>query len=256
MTTNLHENHETLVWPGALARPVPPDLCEVLREQGGLAVAAQLDGPLDWLRKSTHLPPLRGKRTFSEVVFRLSTTEEWHNLGRHGPIRSLGRNSEADDPFWQNRYRSPLRDIRPRGDDPKMVRIDLAHTYSIAGWGKDYLASALVFLAVRCSAFGHGGYEWQLEKAWESYKAWCVRTRRTTAITDFSKQCLKITSHLGSSDVIQARPCLLCLRLQSYPRGLGKGFESALIGRWLSAVLDELDESAVPDSGLAHQSFF
>lgn len=128
----------------------------------------------------------------------LPAAEEWHNLGRDGPIRSLERNSEAGDPFWQNRFRSPLRNIRPCGDDPKLVRIDLAHTYSIAGWGKDDLASAIVFLSVRCSAFGDGGFEWQLEKAWESFKQWCVATQRTTAITDFSKQCLKITSQLGS----------------------------------------------------------
>lgn len=36
------------------------------------------------------------------------------------------------------------------------------------------------------------------------------------------------------------------LRLQSFPRGLGKGSDAALIGAWLETVMMPLDESMVP----------
>ena len=64
------------------------------------------------------------------------------------------------------------------GANPKSIKIDIAHTYAIAGYGKDDLASCLVFLAVRCEIWGPGRYEDQLERAWVSFKAWCVANKK------------------------------------------------------------------------------
>lgn len=36
------------------------------------------------------------------------------------------------------------------------------------------------------------------------------------------------------------------LRLQSFPRGLGKGSDAALVGGWLESVLTQVDPQTVP----------
>lgn len=82
-----------------------------------------------------------------------------------------------------------------------MIKPDLAHCYAIAGWGKDDLASSLIFVAVRCAAFGQGPFEVQLENAFSAFSVWTKNTRHRTTIKDFSKQTLKI----------QSPPVLTCL---------------------------------------------
>lgn len=42
----------------------------------------------------------------------------------------------------------------------------------------------------------------------------------------------------------------ISLRLQQYPRGLGKGSDAALVSKWIATVLEGMDENQVPDSGL------
>lgn len=81
-------------------------------------------------------------------------------------------------------------------DDPRAVKVDLAHTYAIAGFGKNDAASTLVFLAVRCASFGDGRFEEQLHNGWLSFKRWCVQNGKNTSIHDFAKEDLKITSSL------------------------------------------------------------
>ena len=123
-------------------------------------------------------------------------TEDWHVLGPEGSIRSLTSNFVPPDPY-KDGQRSPLRDLTG-GDNPKTIKIDIAHTHSIAGYGKDDLASSIVFLAVRCNVWGEGNYEKQLELAWDAFKAWCVENSRSTTIMEFSKKELKITSSLDT----------------------------------------------------------
>ena len=36
------------------------------------------------------------------------------------------------------------------------------------------------------------------------------------------------------------------LRLQTFPRGLGKGSDAALVGAWLQTVMADLDETMMP----------
>ena len=43
-------------------------------------------------------------------------------------------------------------------------------------------------------------------------------------------------------------PRLIPLRLQDFPRGLGKGSDAALVGAWLDTVMRPLDASTLPDS--------
>ena len=122
----------------------------------------------------------------------LPFAKDWHDLSHNGPMRSFSPNAVVPSPFKPGPP-SPLRVLM---DDPKAVKVDLAHTWAIAGVGKDDAASCIVFLAVRCEVFGPGGFETQLHQAWVSFKSWCVRNGKSTSIQDFAKEDLKITSCL------------------------------------------------------------
>ena len=41
---------------------------------------------------------------------------------------------------------------------------------------------------------------------------------------------------------------ILSLRLKEYPRGLGKGFDAALLGTWLDQVVGSIGTDDVPDT--------
>lgn len=114
-------------------------------------------------------------------------------MSHTGPMRTFSQNAVVPSPFKPGPP-SPLRVLM---DDPKAVKVDLAHTWAIAGVGKDDAASCIVFLAVRCKIFGPGGFEDQLHQAWISFKRWCVQNGKSTSIQDFAKEDLKITSCLG-----------------------------------------------------------
>jgi len=125
----------------------------------------------------------------------LIRAKDWHVLGRDGPIRSIPSNYIPPDPY-KHGLKSPLRDLH-EGGNPKTIKVDIAHTYAIAGFGKDDLASGLVLLCVRCNVFGPGNYEDQLDRAWEHFKSWCIANKKYTTIQEFSKKELKISSLLS-----------------------------------------------------------
>ena len=131
-------------------------------------------------------------------TFNLIPSKEWWNLGPSAEVRAWPRDRLAANPFKGGRV-SSLRTILPNGQGPDKIRIDLAHTYAICGWGKDDLASDLIFLAVHCSLFGNGTLEHKLGLAYESFVAYCMQRGKTTSIMEFSKQELKITSLFGTS---------------------------------------------------------
>ena len=43
--------------------------------------------------------------------------------------------------------------------------------------------------------------------------------------------------------------CGVELRLQDFPRGLGKGSDAAIVGAWMESVLDNLQLDLVPVAG-------
>ena len=161
---------------------------------------------------------------------------------------------------------SPYKPGRPAAlrrlcDDPaQAIRIDIAHTYAIAGYGKDEVASTLVLLAVYCSVFGHHSkYLESLEEAYGAFREWCTANRKTTSIQDFSKEELKIKSLLDNhlsfvlGNIIGMAICenmfpSMLIRLKYFPRGLGKGFDAALMGSWLESVMSSLTPEQVPDT--------
>ena len=94
--------------------------------------------------------------------------------------------------------KASLRRIKPNGNDPKMVKIHLAHTYAISGWGKDELASSLVFLCIHCNLFGYGPIDKKLDAAYDNFRQWCVANHKTSTIREFSLLELKMQSLLDS----------------------------------------------------------
>lgn len=114
----------------------------------------------------------------------------------NGSTRAFSRNDRAESPFHSG-PRAALRSIQPHQDSVAQIKTDIAHTYAIAGYGKDELASHLIFLAVRCSLFSRAPFEEQLEDAFASFNEWCQRRHKTSTIKEFSKSELKITSLLG-----------------------------------------------------------
>ena len=119
--------------------------------------------------------------------------QEWYDLSQTGKVRNLQRADPNPDPFWPTV--SPLRSISTMGD-PRMIRPDPAHTYAIAGWGKDLCGSGLVLLC-RMRCFGQLSVVKSLEIAFGSFKDYCKRMSKTTSITEFSFKTLKIESRLG-----------------------------------------------------------
>ncbi|CAL1128522.1 unnamed protein product [Cladocopium goreaui] len=154
---------------------------------------------------------------------------DWYNFSASASIRSWPKDGEVDSPF-KTGDKAAIRNIVPGGDDPYMIKIDIAHTYAICGYGKDDLASIIVFLSCRCLLFGGRKIEDQLDNAFQSFNNWCIVNKKTTSITSFDYQTLKITS------------------LQEYPRGLGKGFDTALLGAWMGHFLGSLADDGVPDN--------
>ena len=133
--------------------------------------------------------------------------EDWTDLSRSGSTRSWPRNGVAPSPFKPGR-RAAIRNMLPSGGH-RTIRIDIAHTYAIAGWGKDQLVSLLVLCAVRANLWGRAGYEEQLRRAFESFQEWCRVHSKTSTVLDFSKKELKISSLPGLilSHNISNTPC-------------------------------------------------
>ena len=119
--------------------------------------------------------------------------QEWYDLSQTGKVRNLQRADPIPDPYWETV--SPLRSISTLGDT-RMIRPDPAHTYAIAGWGKDLCGSGLVLLC-RMRCFGHASVVKSLEVAFDNFKDYCKRMSKTTSITEFSFKTLKIESLLG-----------------------------------------------------------
>ena len=123
-------------------------------------------------------------------------TKDWCDLSTNGSIRSWECNSAAPSPFHGGQMAS-IREIQPNGTSPTMIKIDLAHTYAIAGFGKDDLASTLVFVACRIGHWGEAPFPEQLTRAYASFDHWCSANKKCTTIRSFDYTELKITSFLG-----------------------------------------------------------
>ena len=119
--------------------------------------------------------------------------KDWFDLGPNSATWSWPASLEPPDPFKP--LRSPLRDL-PSADRAGFVQPDAAHTYSIAGWGKDMCAGAIILL-MYFKVFGLGSISSRLREGYSLFRTWCRENGKTSSITEFSFKTFKITSHLS-----------------------------------------------------------
>ncbi|CAJ1416955.1 unnamed protein product [Effrenium voratum] len=134
---------------------------------------------------------------------------DWWDLRPESLLRQWSVNVPAESPFKTTSF-SPLRAL-PGMDCPSKILIDPAHTFAIQGFGKDMAASCTVLLGVHMGVFGGNNIGEKLDLAFISFKDFCKRAGK----------------------------------LQQYPRGCGKGFDAAVLCRWLMSVVDGLPRDQV-----------
>ena len=176
--------------------------------------------------------------------------EDWFDLSSNSMLRTWPRNADVPSPFWGG-PKAALRELcHPGQREEDLIKVDIAHTFAIAGYGKEWLASALVFVTIRCNIFGEGTFDTQLEDAYASFAEWCRSKKKVSSIQSFDKTELKITSLLVLKFFFYVcrfcRFCHLRLRFQDFPRGLGKGADAGKVGAWLDDVLRGWTPSMVP----------
>ena len=105
-----------------------------------------------------------------------------------GGIKDLPANYIPECPFKAGKL-SPLRRL-PGGNNPNTIRVDPAHTWAIAGIGKDLCSGAIVVQA-RMGIFGLGAMSKRLDRAYEQFDAYLNRVGKHSSIEDFHHQTLK-----------------------------------------------------------------
>ena len=103
----------------------------------------------------------------------------------------------ADLPTPFKTTRSPLRDL-PSCDSPHFVMPDPAHTYAIAGWGKDLVASSIIMMT-RLGCFTGRSMGSKLSAAFDNFKSWCKEHHKTTSLTEFSLKTFKVKQLPGGN---------------------------------------------------------
>ncbi|CAE7260040.1 Khdc3 [Symbiodinium sp. CCMP2592] len=119
--------------------------------------------------------------------------KEWYDVSRSTMERA--HEDANEDPF-KTGDPSPLRRLATIADDAATIRVDPAHTYAIQGWGKDLCSSSLLLL-VRFKVLPGRSLEAALDFGYELFRQYCSDHGKTTSITHFNKQTLKIDSLFG-----------------------------------------------------------
>ena len=117
-----------------------------------------------------------------------------------GEIQTLPADHSPSWPF-KSGPAGALRNL-PMGHNPKYARVDAAHTWSIAGIGKDFCASTIL-LCARIGIFGQGSMEKCLNHAYNIFQSFLVKAGKYSSIDDFSHKTLKAgKSSLDSSQLV------------------------------------------------------
>ena len=109
-------------------------------------------------------------------------------------MRNLRRDDPSPCPFKAKV--SPLRNLSSIGSRPEHIQPDPAHTYAIAGWGKDLCAGGLLML-IHLGALAVGPLQQSLDHSFKLFRDYCRSSGKTTSITEFSLKAMKVTSLLG-----------------------------------------------------------
>ena len=112
--------------------------------------------------------------------------KDWWNV--KGAIQRLPANYVPTCPYKKGRP-AALRSL-PLADDPTKATVDPAHTWAIAGVGKDFLGSTLV-LCASMGLFREGSMQVRLQQGYDKFQTYLVRKKKYTSIHDFSNKTLK-----------------------------------------------------------------
>ena len=122
----------------------------------------------------------------------LSPCQDWFNATATSAIRTTWCPQRPVPHPWKRNWRSPLRDI-PGAGSWNSIRIDLAHTYAIQGFGSTMASSTCVLLCRLGLAQGRSMNS-KLGQLYLEFKAWCKASGKTTTLTGLSLQKFKMTS--------------------------------------------------------------
>ena len=120
--------------------------------------------------------------------------QDWYNASPTSMIRTTWCPQRPVARPWKNNWQSPLRDI-PGGDDWNRIRIDVAHTYAIQGFGSTMATSSCILLC-RFGLVRGRSMNARLEQLYLEFKAWCKTSKKTTSLTGLSLKKFKMTSQL------------------------------------------------------------
>ncbi|CAE7254263.1 Khdc3 [Symbiodinium sp. CCMP2456] len=141
--------------------------------------------------------------------------QEWWDV--KGEIKRLPADYVPENVFKVGLAPSPLRSL---SDDPKKIRVDAAHTWAINGIGKDLYSSSLV-LGARMGFFGAGSMDARLKVAYSRFDKFCKEKKKYTSIDAFN------------------------FMYTTFPAGLGKGHDCAIVGAWLESELWKVDAASI-----------
>ena len=127
--------------------------------------------------------------------------EEWWDC--KGEIQSLPRIYVPKCPYKAG-MKSPLRNL-PGGENPGNARVDPAHTWAIAGIGKDLCASSILFSA-EAGLFGKASMTMKrrLDHAFESFQQYLLRSQKYSSIDHFSDKTLKCGKKILNLELMQS----------------------------------------------------
>ena len=120
--------------------------------------------------------------------------KEWFDFSKDALDRSHAK--VLPSPFKANEPSSAFRRLTTIADEPEHIRPDIAHTYSINGWGKDLCGSSLVLLW-RLHIFKSRSLQVSFDEAFADFREYCNRVGKTTSITEFTLKTLKVITRLG-----------------------------------------------------------
>lgn len=130
----------------------------------------------------------------------------------------------------------------PGGDAAARVKPDLVHTFHI-GIGADLCASMIIWLCLMGKFGSWRALDQRIREAYTGFRAWCYDENRYTSCDEWCVKQLGMSSTLGNIPLHSTAVACLCLPLRAadFPTSLnGKGHDTAVVCKWLQAVLLEM----------------
>lgn len=112
-------------------------------------------------------------------------------MGESNPIRQW-EECEGPSPFKLNEGGS-MRTIQGL-DEPSRIRPDQMHVFAY-GYGKDFAASS-VMLCARLKIWPGRSIPARLEHAFQNFRSWCKRHKKSTSLKTFDNRVFKTGQNL------------------------------------------------------------